>query len=122
MIEVFNKLGKLEGYIDGKRYLNRRKKLIGFLEGNVAKDKTGYPLLILTENNEITWNEGELQGYLKDSKIYTLNDDLIFEFSKEKGKIYNSKEEVVLDLRGNLEGIEDVDFFGIAAIFLELFA
>ncbi|MFX0062814.1 MAG: hypothetical protein ACFFC7_11595 [Candidatus Hermodarchaeota archaeon] len=122
MIEVFNKMGKLEGYIDGKQYLDRKKRLIGFLEENVAKDKTGYPLLILKDNGEITWNEGELQGYLKDSKIYNLQDDLIFEFLKEDGKINNSKEEVVLDLRGNLEEIEDIDFFGIAAIFLELFA
>ena len=59
LIECLNNDKKLEGYIDGKRYLDRKKKVWGYLEGNIAKDKEGYPLLILRENGMITWNEGE---------------------------------------------------------------
>jgi len=39
MIEVLNNKDKLEGYIDGKKYLNKKKKLLGFIENNEFKDK-----------------------------------------------------------------------------------
>lgn len=50
---------KLIGFIDGKKYLNKKRKLIGFLENNEFKDETGSTLLILQDNGVITWNEGE---------------------------------------------------------------
>ena len=123
MIEVFNKKEKLEGFIEGKKYLNKKKKLIGYLENNEFKDKTGYTLLILKENGAITWNEGEQQGYIKEGKIFSSFDDkFIFEFKKEKGEIVDSDGDTVLYLKGDLESLEDDDFFGITAQFLELFA
>jgi len=123
MIEVFNKKEKLEGFIEGKKYLNKKKKLIGYLENNEFKDKTGYTLLILKENGAITWNEGEQQGYIKEGKIFSSFDDkFIFEFKKEKGEIVDSDGDTVLYLKGELDSLNDEDFFGIAGQFLELFA
>ena len=123
MIEVLNKKEKLEGFIEGKKYLNKKKKLMGFLENDEFKDKSGYTLLILKANGAITWNEGEQQGYLKEGKIYSFLDDrAIFEFKKEKGKILDSVGDTILYLKGDLESLGDNDFFGIAGQFLELFA
>ncbi len=123
MIEVLNKKMKLVGFIEGKQYLNKKKKLIGFLENNEFKDNTGYTLLILQDNGVIAWNEGEQQGYIKESKIYSsLDDRALFEFKKENEKILDYNGDTVLYLKGNLDTLEDVDFFGIAGQFLELFA
>ncbi|MFX1504314.1 MAG: hypothetical protein ACFFDH_25365 [Promethearchaeota archaeon] len=123
MIEVLNNKEKLIGFIDGKKFLNKKKKLAGFLENNEFKDKTGYTLLILKDNGEITWNEGETQGYIKEGKIYSSFDDrVLFEFNKENGKILDSDGDIVLYLKGDFEALNDKDFFGIAGHFLELFA
>jgi len=80
MIEVFNKKEKLEGFIEGNKYLNKKKKLIGYLENNEFKDETGYTLLILKENGAITWNKGEQQGYIKEGKIYSSFHDKFIHF------------------------------------------
>jgi hypothetical protein len=123
MIEVLNKKMKLVGFIEGKQYLNKKKKLIGFLENNEFKDSSGYTLLILQVNGAITWNEGEQQGYIKEGKIYSsFEDRVLFEFKKENEKILDFNGDTVLHLKGNLESLEDEDFFGIAGQFLELFA
>ncbi len=123
MIEVLNKKEKLEGFIDGKKYMNKKKKIMGFLENNEFKDKSSYTLLILKDNGAITWSDGRQQGYLKEGKIYSsLNDNPLFEFKKEDGIIIDSEGDTVLYLKGDLESLEDDDFFGIAAQFLELFA
>jgi len=123
MIEVLNRKDKLEGYIDGKKYLNKKKKLLGFIENNEFKDKTGYTLLILTENGEITWNEGEKQGWLEEGKIYSSFDErLLFEFKRDKGQILDSDGNVVLYFKGDFEKLDDVDFFGIAGQYLGLFS
>ena len=79
--------------------------------------------MILQDNGVITWNEGEQQGYIKEGKIYSsLDDRVLFEFKKEIKKILDSNGDTVLYLKGNLESLEDEDFFGIAGQFLELFA
>ncbi|MFX1409908.1 MAG: hypothetical protein ACFFA6_06130 [Promethearchaeota archaeon] len=123
MIEVLNNKDKLEGYIDGKKYLNKKKKLLGFIENNEFKDKSDYTLLILKENGDITWNEGEKQGYLKEGKIYSSIDDrLIYKFKKNDGQILDSKGNIILYFKGDFKNLEDLDFFGIAGQFLELFA
>ena len=123
MIEVYNKKEKLEGFVNGNKYMNKKKKLIGYLENNEFKDNTGYTLLILKENGDITWNEGKEQGYLKEGKIFSYIDDrMIFDFKKEKGKIVNSDGDTVLYLKGDIDSLNDEDFFGIISQFLELFA
>ena len=123
MIEVYNKKEKLEGFVNGNKYMNKKKKLLGYLENNEFKDNTGYTLLILKENGDITWNEGKEQGYLKEGKFFSYIDDrMIFDFKKEKGKIVNSDGDTVLYLKGDIDSLNDEDFFGIISQFLELFA
>lgn len=125
MIECLNAKKKVAGYIDGQKYLDAKKKLWGYLDGKIAKAKDGYPLLILRDDGVITYNEGEEQGYIKENKIFWYNDKLIYEFLKEKRQILGSKGEPVLFLEGETREIEqltNLDFFGIAAIILELFA
>ncbi|MHA2429778.1 MAG: hypothetical protein ACXACC_01975 [Promethearchaeota archaeon] len=124
MIEVYDykySKGKIAGYIEGTTYLDKKKRLKAQLEGNqfVADDQI---LLILREDGVITYSEGEEQGYIKDGRIYWINDELLYEFSKEEGKILDSSRNVVLKLEGNYEKLDDRDFFGIAGYFLELFA
>ncbi|MFX1569136.1 MAG: hypothetical protein ACFFCV_12300, partial [Promethearchaeota archaeon] len=76
MIEAYEKgkkKDKVIGLIDGKKYLSKKKKLWGYLDGNAAKDKSGYPLLYIKDDGKITLNEDwnfEEQGYLKENKIF----------------------------------------------------
>ena len=118
MIEVFDKKHKRMGYIDGKKYLNKKKKLLGFLEENVVKRMNGSPIFMLDKHKSIKSNGGSKYGFILDSKICD-NNGPIFVFSKEKGEILNSEGNTVLYLEGDFEKIEDVDFCGIAAIYLK---
>ena len=130
MIEVYMKGKKKDnilGFVDGKKYLSKKKKLLGYLDGNAAKDKKGYPLLYIKDDGKITLNDDwdlEEQGYLKENKIfYSGSDELIFSFYKDKGEIQNHINNEKIYLRGEgIETLTDMDFFGISAIFLELFS
>lgn len=125
MIKCLYRDKKLRGFIDGKSYLNEKKKLWGYLDGNIAKDKEGYPLLILQEDGIITWNEGEEQGSLQENKIFNLNGKLLYEFNLQKRQILDNEGNPILFLEGEtreLEQLTNLDFFGITAIILELFA
>lgn len=125
MIEVYNyrfKKDKIDGYINGKEYLNKKKKLKAYLEENNFYQGVDL-LLILREDGIITYSDGDEQGYIKEGKIYTYQGGgLLYEFSKDDGKIYDSDKNIVLELKGNTEKLNDLDFFGIAGYFLELFA
>ncbi len=99
----------------------------GYVEGDIAKDKKGYPLLVLKDDGKITLNEDwdyEEQGYLKDGKIFYVNNDkLIFSLQKEQNTITNHLNGEVNYLRGEgAEPLENLGFFAITAIFFELFA
>jgi hypothetical protein len=130
MIEVYTKGKKkvnIFGLIESKKFGNWKKKLMGYLDGIVAKDKNCHPLLYLKDEGKIISNEDwkrEEMSYLKDEKIYSIGKDkLLFSFHKVKGEIHNNSKGKVIYLRG--EGINeliDLDFFGICAIFLDLFA
>ncbi|MFX1573002.1 MAG: hypothetical protein ACFFB0_09655 [Promethearchaeota archaeon] len=123
MIEAYNNKDKLISFVDGTKYLNKKKKMVGYLKKNKYKDKSGTTLLILKENGDITWSEGETQGYFKENKIFSSYDDnVVFEFRKDKGIILNSTGETLLYLKGDIEKLVDLDFFGITSQFLELFA
>lgn len=125
MIEVYNyrfKKDKIDGYINGKEYLNKKKKIKAYLEGNNFYQGVDL-LLILREDGVIMYSDGDEQGKLKEGKIYTYQGGgLLYEFSKEEGIIYDSDKNIVLELKGNTEELNDLDFFGIAGYFLELFA
>ena len=130
MIEVYMKGKKKDnilGFVDGKKYLSKKKKLLGYLDGNAAKDKKGYPLLYIKDDGKITLNDDwdlEEQGYLKENKIfYSGSDEPIFSFYKDKGEIQNHINNEKIYLRGEgIETLTEMDFFGISAIFLELFS
>ena len=125
MIEVYNyrfNKDKINGYINGKEYLNKKKKLKAYLEGNNFYQGVDL-LLILREDGVITYSDGDERGKLQDGKISTYQGGgVLYEFSKDEGKIYDSDRNIVLELRGNTEDLDDLDFFGIAGYFLELFA
>ncbi|TFF94178.1 MAG: hypothetical protein EU544_04835 [Promethearchaeota archaeon] len=133
MIEVYTKYEKkgkekeqIEGYVDGKKYLTRKKKLWGYLEGKVAKDKNGYPLLILREDGVITLNEDwdfEEKGYVESGKIYYSDEEKpLYTFLKDKNIIVGHWNKKVIYLRGEgITKLEDDDFFGMMAILFELF-
>ena len=130
MIEVYSKekkKDKIIGLVDGKRYLTKKKKLWGYLDGNVAKDKSRYPLLHLKDDGKIILNEDweyEEQGYLKENKIYYRDtDELILSFHQDKNEIHNHLNNKTIYLRGDdIGSLTNLDFFGISAIMLELFA
>ena len=129
MIEIYKKgkkKDKIEGFVDEKRYLTRKKKLCGYLEENIAKDKNGYPLLVLYPDGKITNNEDfeyrEL-GYIKEGRIYSLDNTPIFSLLKDNREIHAHLNEEIYYLRGdNIDKLNDSDFFGIVAIFFDLFA
>ena len=123
MIEIYNDKDKLEGFIEGKQYFNKKKKKIGLIEKNMFKDKSGYTLLYLLDNGDIDGNEGENLGYIENGNIFSSADErLIFEILREKGEIYNSNGDKVLHLKGDFNDLEDLDYFGIVGQFLELFS
>jgi len=122
MIEVYNYKDKLEGFIDGKQYFNKKKKKIGFIKKNKIKDESGYTLLYLLDNGDIDGNEGGNLGYIENGNIFSSPDEhLIYEILKEKGEINDSTGDKVLYLKGDFKDLEDLDYFGIVSRFLDLF-
>jgi hypothetical protein len=118
MLEVYNHKHKNIGYVDGKNYLNKKKKKIGSLEGNIVKNKDGIPLLKLNEHDNIlNYNDSHV-GFIIDSKISD-DDGPMCEISKEKGELLDPKGGVLLSLEGNYETLELMDYFGIAATYLK---
>lgn len=117
MIEVFNKKKKRIGFIEGRKYFDKKHRLIGYLEGNVIKNQKGRPLLKLDSHDDIIFN-GEQVGFILDSKIY-IREEPIFEVSKEKREIHSNQRKNIISLKGNHQKIEDLDYFGIAAIYFE---
>jgi hypothetical protein len=107
--------------------INIAIKFLGYLEDNVARDESGYPLLILKEDGTITLNEDwnyEEQGYLRNNEIrYLGSDKLIFSFHKDKGEIQNYVNNKTIYMRGEgIDELDEMDFFGINAVLLEMFA
>jgi hypothetical protein len=125
MIECKNDAGKIIGYVEDKQYLDESKELWGYLEGKITKAKDGYPLLVLQEDGAITLDDGEKLGYLKESKVYNSSNAIVFQFVKDRRQIQNRVGQLVLALDGparETEILTDLDYFGISAIILELFA
>ncbi|MFX1425375.1 MAG: hypothetical protein ACFFBE_02905 [Promethearchaeota archaeon] len=117
MIEVLNKKKKLIGYIEGKKFFNKNKKLMGYLEGNLVKNKNGRILLRLDSHDNIFFGKDQV-GFILNSTIW-FKEEPIFEFSRQKREVRSKDGKDVLILNGNHCQIEDIDLFGIAIIFLE---
>ena len=126
MIEVYDykySKGKLAGYIDGKKYLNKKQKLMGYLEGLNYNEKGGETLLILKDNGKIKYSDGKTQGIMERGKIsWKETKELIYQYNKEKGEIHDSEGNMMIELKGDISNLNDGDYFGIIAHFLELFA
>ena len=118
MLEVYNNKHKKIGYIDGKKYLDKKKRKMGFLEGNMVKNKNGFPLLKLDKHNDIYLLNNDPVGFIINSKISN-DDGPMCEISKEKGEILDPEGSVLLSLEGNYETLELMDYFGIAATYLK---
>ncbi|MFX1389983.1 MAG: hypothetical protein ACFE9Z_07980 [Promethearchaeota archaeon] len=116
-IEILNKRKRVIGYIEGKKFFNKKKKLIGYLEGGIVKNKQGRIILKIDKHNDIFFGE-EHVGFILDSKI-CFREDPIFEFSKQRREIYSKDGKNHLILKGNHQEIDDLDLFGIAIIYLE---
>ncbi len=121
MLEVYNNKHKMIGYIDGKKYLDKKKRKVGFLEGNMVKNKNGFTLLRLDKHNDILLNKDFQVGFVLDSKIG--NDaGPMCEISKEKGELLDPEGEVLLSLEGDtilISALELIDYFGIAMTYLK---
>ena len=118
MLEVYNNKHKKIGYIDGKNYFDKKKRKIGSLEGEMVKNKRGFPLLKIDKHNSIFLLDNEHVGFILDSKIGN-EDGPMCEISKEKGELLDPEGQVLLSLKGNYETLELVDYFGIAATYLK---
>jgi hypothetical protein len=128
MIEVLNKKEKLLGYVEGKKYYDEKGNLIGFLEGNIYKMKDGYPILTLDDNKYLIDENDEKIGYLEenyfrfpDSWMYSSGLSILDRgFSSETGELYDHKGKVIGYVRGNIENLTDLDYFGILSSFYDL--
>ena len=117
MIEVLNKHKKRIGIIEGSRFFNEKNKLLGTLDNGVVKNDKNRVLIRIDKHNGIFF-ENEQVGFILDFTIY-FREKPTFEFSKEKGEIHTSDGKQTLILKGEIEKLEDVNFFGIASIYLE---
>ena len=117
MIEVYNKKKKRIGFIKGRKYFDKKHRLIGYLEGNVVKNENGHILLKLDIHDDIFYG-GEQIGFILDSKIY-IRKMPIFEVSKEKREIHSNQRKDIISLKGNHQKIENLDYFRIVAIYFE---
>ena len=118
MLEVYNNKHKKIGYIDGKIYFDKKQRKMGSLEGNMVKNKNGFPLMKLDKHNDIlNYNNFQI-GFILDSKIGN-DDGTMCEISKEKGELLDPEGGVLLSLEGNYETLELVDYFGICITYLK---
>ncbi|TFF85238.1 MAG: hypothetical protein EU551_04450 [Promethearchaeota archaeon] len=124
MIEVLDPKEKVIGYIEGKDYLDKKKRRIGWFDedNSIVRDKNNYPLLIIDEKGIISYNDGEQVGYLKENKIFFYDDSLIYKLVKDEGKILQYNGDVALILKGEISKLNGLDFFGICSLYLELFS
>jgi len=117
MIEVLNKHKKRIGIIEGSKFFNEKKKLLGSLENGIIKNDKNRVLIKIDKHNDIFF-ENDQVGFILESTIY-FREKPTYEFSKEKGELHTSDGKQTLILKGEIEKLEDVNFFGIASIYLE---
>ncbi|MFX0081133.1 MAG: hypothetical protein ACFE94_05210 [Candidatus Hodarchaeota archaeon] len=117
IIEVLNRKKKIIGYVEKKKFFNRKQTLIGFLDGYLVKNENGHILLKLDDHDDI-FIGNEMVGFILNSTIY-FREEPVFEFSKEKREIYSKDGKDLIVLKGNHQDFEDLDLFGIAIIYLK---
>ncbi len=105
MIEVYwinrrKQEEKLHRFIDGKQFLDKKRKLRAYVEGNVFYWRPDHPAMTLQDDNAIVATEtGEALEYLRDFKIYALDNSIRCELSKETGDILDNNGEIRFKLK-----------------------
>ena len=117
MIEIFNKKKKRIGFIKEKKYFDKKNRLIGYLEGNVVKNKSGHILLKFDKHDDIIVGNEQV-GFILNSQV-CFREKPIFEFSEEKREIHTLDGKESLILIGNHEKINDLDLLAVATVFLK---
>ncbi len=125
MIEILSSSGKLKGYYkDNYLFFGKykeKKQSKSFIRDNIFYFRNK-PALILESGGEILMAKTKkLLGYLKDDKILFSDGQLYYRILKTEGKFYTEKDELLLYLKGDLASLADIDYFGIACHFLEIF-
>ncbi len=127
VIDVLNRKGRLLGSAIGKNYYDENGTLIGYIEGNIYKMNDDYPILTLDKKKFIRNEDDEKIGYLEanffrfpDSWMYKLSYNIDRGFSPEKGELYNHKGKIIGYLRGDIENLIELDYFGILVAFFDL--
>jgi len=124
MIEILNKRKKVIGYLKAKKYMDKNEKLIAFLDGNVYHNEDGFAKYTFVDG-KILNEDDEIIGALENEKfnIYGLdkpNKKGMLSFSKESGQIFNYKDKTIGYLNGNLDVLENIDYFGLMVSFFKL--
>lgn len=127
MIEVYwinrkKQEEKLHGYIESKQFLDKKRKPRAYVESKTFYFRQDRPAMTLDDKNIIVDSKtGEKLGYLKDFKIYDLDNSLWYELSKETGEVLDYDGLVVFKLKGNLDKLDEITFLGFCGHFLEVF-
>ncbi|MFX1364541.1 MAG: hypothetical protein ACFFCE_11955 [Promethearchaeota archaeon] len=117
MIEVFNKHNKKIGFIENKKFFDKKHKLIGYLDGDILKNKSGNPILRLDNHDDI-FIDNEQIGFIYNSKVF-FREQPVFEILKEKRKIYTTDKKNILSLTQNHEVIDMIELLALATLFLK---
>ncbi|MFX1418953.1 MAG: hypothetical protein ACFE9N_08555 [Promethearchaeota archaeon] len=117
MIEISDEKKKRIGFIEGGKFYDKKRKILGFLENRVVKIINAKTNLRLDEHYNIYAGKDEV-GFIYSSKIY-FREKPIYEISPEKGEIKTIDGKRGLFLTGNDEKIDLLLLFAIAVVFLE---
>lgn len=137
IIKDYSHQAKICGYVDGWRFLSKKKKLYGVIEKTedehyITKLERGLDCLKLNQNKEIFSLDGEenFLGYFKNYKIHYPNGEVYVEYLEDKSEIQRFNKKIIgrlayfdiIGLKGDLKDFNELIFFGIATFFLEIFA
>ena len=135
IIKDYSHKKKICGYVDGWRFLTRKKKLLGVIEKTddenyITKYEWGLTCLKLNQKKEILDEEENFLGYFKNYKIHYPNGEVYVEYLEDKNEIQRFRKKtirrlatyVIIELKGDLTDFNEIIFFGIANFFLEIFA
>lgn len=137
IIKDYSHKATICGYVDGWRFLTKKKKLLGVIEKTddenyITKLERGLNCLKLNQKKEIFYldEEESFLGYFKNCKIHYPNGEVYVEYLEDKSVIQRFRKKTrgrlasfdIIELKGDLKDFNEIIFFGIATFFLEIFA
>ena len=137
IIKDYSHKAKICGYVDGWRFLTRKKELLGVIEKTddenyITKYEWGLSCLKLNQKKEIFSldEEENFLGYFKNYIIHYPNGEVYVEYLEDKSEIQRFRKKIrgrlasfdIIELKGDLKDFNEIIFFGIATFFLEIFA